>query len=108
MVCGTFLIIAAAQASSTGAGDAHDLRRMRGDVLVVHGKPASRPSAGRSIAEPVRVGDRLPRAAYGKSLAAGAARHPANGSGTRWVRHGSRILLVNVRTGRVLRVAPKR
>ncbi|WP_136162426.1 RcnB family protein [Sphingomonas flavalba] len=56
---------------------------------------------------PVTVGYSLPRAFYGQRYLIGnpgAYRLGAPRAGTRWVRYGNDVLLVNTRTGRVLTV----
>ena len=95
--------------------DAHILRPSKGDVIDVR-KPLGR-NPGRSYVPPyadwrfvrVTVGQRLRPAFFAPryQVADAAGRVAARGS-HRWIRYGPDLLLVNIRTGSVLRVIPDR
>lgn len=90
--------------------DAHMIRQIRGDVLVIRESakidryPA--PHTGWTY-KPMRVGQRLQPAFYGPRYVVAAPRglQPARGT-RRWIRYGDDLLLVNVRGGRIDRVLP--
>lgn len=96
-------------------GDAHIVRPYRGDVLAIDGRiepprpvpPAYvGPYAGWRYVR-VRAGQRIAPAFYAARYAvADPAGLPAARRGQSWVRYGKDLLLVTLRTGRVLRVVP--
>jgi len=97
------------------AGDAHIVRPYRGDVIAIDGRiePPRRPAyvaphAGWRYV-PVRAGQRIAPAFYAARYAVpDPAGLPAARPGQGWVRYGKDLLLVNRRTGRVVRVVPNR
>lgn len=116
ILLGLMAAVAAPAAASTHAqGDAHVIRRERGDVLAVDGKPwESRADERRSeyVApyrgwryRALRTGHRLRAGFYGpRYVVANPGRLPAARRDQRWIRYGDDLLLVNIRNGRVLRV----
>lgn len=102
-------------ALAQAAGDAHIVRPYRGDVLAIDGRvePVRRPAYVAPYAGwryvPVRAGQRIAPAfrAARYAVVAPAGLPPAK-SGQSWVRYGKDLLLVTLRTGRVLRVASGR
>lgn len=111
----------ASSADAQTAEDAHVIRPVRGDVFVVHGEVAHARSGTAPSAyvapfpnwrySAVRRGDRLQPAFYaGRYVIAQPERYGlavARGD-HRWIRYGDDLLLVDRRTGRVLRLAPNR
>lgn len=92
--------------ASARGPDVHMIRQGRGDVMVVRGADGSE-HAGVQPRRPVRVGQRLPSAAYAARDVVAAPRGLPRARGTlRWIRRGDDLLLVNTRGGRVERVVP--
>lgn len=96
--------------------DAHVIRRKRGDIVDFSDAPRIYPGDSRARYvppvrnwkyRPVSLGERLAAPFYGASyVIATPARlqlPPARGD-RRWIRYGDDILLVNIRSGRVLQV----
>jgi len=108
-------VAVAAPALAQSVNDAHIVRPYRGDVLAIDGRiePSGRPSyvapyAGWRYA-PVRAGQRIaPAFRAARYVVARPAGLPPAKRGQNWVRYGKDLLLVTVRTGRVLRVASNR
>lgn len=108
------LSLAGTAASAQAAGDAHVVRPYRGDILTVDGRLQSPPPAYVAPVAgwkyvPPRAGQRLAPAFYaaGYVVADPVGLPPATGD-QRWVRYGPNLVLVDRRSGRVLRVAPNR
>ena len=102
----------AAPALAQSAPDAHIVRPYRGDVLAIDGRleaPAYVPPYAGWRYAPLRAGQRVAPAFYAPryAVAAPAGQAPVR-SGRRWVRYGRDALLVNTRTGRILRVMSNR
>lgn len=110
-----------AAAQSERGPDGHMVGPQRGDVIDVRGEPAPACAkrAGSRYAAPYRgwrykplaAGDRLKRLFYGtRYVIARPARYrlPAPGANRRWIRYGEDAVLVDVRSGRVLRVLANR
>jgi len=112
----SLVAVLAAQADPPRGPDAHDLRRQRGDVVVVHGQePALH---GRYVA-PVpgwkysilRPGQRLRSAFLGlRYVIADPARYrlSATSADRRWIRYGDDAVLVGTRKSRVIAVVRDR
>lgn len=111
LLAGVVGLTLAAPASAAQRGpDAHMIRQIRGDVLVIRESPEidryAAPHKGWSY-KPVRAGQRLQRAFYGPRYVVAAPRGTPPARGTRrWIRYGDDLLLVNVRGGRIDRVLP--
>lgn len=93
------------------APDAHIVGPVRGDVLEIHGASPSwyvAPYPGWRYSR-LRSGDRLRARFYGERYQVVDPQGlPAARGNRRWVRYGNDLLLVNIRTGRVLRVLADR
>jgi len=115
----SILIVATAvpaAASVQSAPDAHMIRRERGDIIDFSKGPRIYPGDRRGVYvaplpgwryRPVRAGDRLRPPFYGPAyVIADVSRYglPAARGERRWIRYGDDLLLVNVRSGRVLKV----
>jgi len=107
-------VAVAAPALAQSAGDAHIVRPYRGDVLAIDGRiePPPRayvaPYAGWRYV-PVRAGQRIaPAFRAARYVVACPAGFPPAKRGQSCLRYGKDVLLVNLRTGRVLRVASNR
>ena len=111
------LVAASVYAADPPRGpDSHDLKRERGDELMVDGKPlAPDPTGdGRDAAadgdradERLRPGQRLsPAFLGGRHAIADPARHglPPAAPRTRWIRHGDDAVLVDLRCRKVVRI----
>ena len=105
-------VAVAAPALAQSVNDAHIVRPYRGDVLAIDGRiePPPRayvaPYAGWRYA-PVRAGQKIaPAFRAPRYVVARPAGFPPAKRGQSWVRYGKDLLLVTLRTGRVLRVAP--
>lgn len=108
-------VFAPSPALAQSANDAHIVRPYRGDVLAVDGRiePPRRPAYVAPYAGwryvPVRAGQRIAPAFYAARYAVTRpVGFPIARRGQSWVRYGKDLLLVTLRTGRVLRVAPNR
>lgn len=110
-----FAAAAPADAQGTRGPDAHIVRPVRGDVLVVD-RPQAGPAATPYVApyrgwrySAVKRGDRLRAGFYGaRYVVTDPAPYglvPASAN-RRWIRYGDDLLLVDRATGRVLRVVP--
>ncbi|HZF43950.1 MAG TPA: RcnB family protein [Sphingomonadaceae bacterium] len=102
----------AAQTVGASAGDAHVARPHRGDILTVDNRlPGSAyvpPGAGWAYTAPV-AGQRLAPAFYAAGyVVADPVGLPPATRDQLWVRYGPNVVLVDRRSGRVLRVAPNR
>lgn len=110
---------ASAQSGRERPPESHDLRRDGGDVVevreasaVIHPNHRSRPYAAPYRGwryRAMRPGDRLRPGFYrARYTIVDPARYglaPARGD-RRWIRYGEDLLLVNVRTGQVVRAIP--
>lgn len=113
-----FAGVACPAAVAQTAPDAHIVRPMRGDVLVVDGQlePGDGVRRPRYVApvrgwrySPLQPGQRLRPAFYGpRYVVAAPARLPAARGTQRWIRYGTDLVLVDARNGRVVRVAAGR
>lgn len=111
----TVAIAISAPAYAQSADDAHIVRPYRGDVLAIDGRiePPRRPAYVAPYAGwryvPVRVGQGIaPAFRAARYVVAHPAGLPAAKRGQSWVRYGNDLLLVTLRTGRVLRVVTNR
>lgn len=108
-------VAVAAPALAQSANDAHIARPYRGDVLAVDGRiePPRRPayvapSAGWRYV-PLRAGQRIaPAFRAARYVVARPAGLPSAKRGQSWIRYGADLLLVTMRTGRILHVAANR
>ena len=92
-----------AQTAGASAGDAHVARPYRGDILTVDNR-----LPGSAYVPPV-AGQRLAPAFYAAGyVVADPVGLPPATRDQRWVRYGPNVVLVDRRSGRVLRVAPNR
>lgn len=104
---------ALATAAAPRGPDSHNIRHIRGDILVVDGNleqdrvtPYAAPYPGWRY-RALRRGERLHSRFYAaRYVIADPARHrlPAAAGSRRWIRYGNDAVLVDLRGGRVLRV----